>query len=435
MDATKGKDGLKKFRRMARIIASQLHWTKDLVREAEEHLKTFVVPNQGDGGEELSFSVHAFKRDIQPKTGISSRVKAMLIKRGWERTEEELAVVSRVLSSLKCFSRYSSYVLKELARIVAFESFGKGRVVVRQGDIGYSFYFIIQGNVLVEIQDKGSKLGTNHIIGELGAGASFGELALINHDSRRRATIVCKQDCEFLIVDKPDFDMILRTVHESEWKTRHNFFRTHPVFQQLEENQLSYLTETSVIEEYNPGSVIMTDLHEPNDCVHFIMKGRCKVVQAVRLPEKLELPEIAGKSSKVTQPLSSERARIKQGIHSRRKWWLLRILTAGEYFGVGEGDPKMSVIADDVKVECIKVRRLLLMKHDRGKILSLMRQEAAKYYPDFSESYPKYVDAVKWRQYKTTLVKELAKTNKKAHLTSLKDVPQILLLESPRLYS
>ena len=64
-----------------------------------------------------------------------------------------------------------------------------------------------------------------------------------------------------------------------------------------------------------------------------------------------------------------------------------------------------------------------------------MRQEAAKYYPDFSESYPKYVDAVKWRQYKTTLVKELAKTNKKAHLTSLKDVPQILLLESPRLYS
>lgn len=406
------------------------------MQEAEEHLKTFVVPNQGDGGEELSFSVHAFKRDIQSKTGISRRVKAMLIKSGWERTEEELAVISQVLSSLKCFSRYSSCVLKELARKIAFESFEQGRVVVRQGDIGYSFYFIIHGSVLVEIQDKGSKSGTNHIIGELGAGASFGELALINQESRRRATIVCQQDCEFLIVDKPDFDTILRIVHESEWKTRHNFFRTHPVFQQLEENQLSYLIETSVTEEYNPGSVIMTDLHEPNDCVHFIMKGRCKVVQAVRLPEKLELPEIAEKSSKATQPpLSSERARMEQRSHSRRKWWLLRALTTGDYFGVGEGDPKMSVIADNVKVECIKVKRLLLMKHDRGKILSLMQQEAAKYYPDFSESYPKYVDAVKWRQYKTTLVKELAKSNKKPHLTSLKDVPQILLLESPRLYS
>ena len=48
MAAAKGKIGLK---RLACIFASQLHWTKDLVREAEEHLKTFVVPNHaGDGG-------------------------------------------------------------------------------------------------------------------------------------------------------------------------------------------------------------------------------------------------------------------------------------------------------------------------------------------------------------------------------------------------
>lgn len=436
MAAAKGKVGIKRFRRMARIIASQLHWTKDLVREAEEHLKTFVVPSQGDGGEDLSFNVNAFKRDIEPKTGISSRVKAMLIKNGWERTEEELAVISWVLSCLKCFSRYSSYVKKELARIIAFESFENGRVVVRQGDIGYSFYFIIQGSVLVEVQDKDTKPGTNHIIGELGPGASFGELALINQDSRRRATIVCNQNCEFLIVDKPNFDTILRIDHENEWQTRQNFFGAHPIFQQWEENQLKYLTETSVIEEYNPGSVIMTNLHEPDDCVHFILKGRCKVVQAVKLPEKLELPKITEKASKVANHLPPSRVRVEyRKTHSRTKWWMLRTLTTGDYFGVGEGDPKMSVIADDVKVECIKVRRLLLMKRDRGKLLASLQQEAAKHYPQFSDSYPKYIDAVKWRQYKTSLVKDVAKTNKKEHPTSLRDVPQILVLESPRLYS
>lgn len=434
MDIDKGKGGLKRFRRMARIIASQLHWTKDLVREAEEHLKTFVVPNQGEGGEDLSFNVNAFKRDIQPKTGFSSQVKVMLIKNGWERTEEELAVISRVLSSLKCFSRYSSYVRKELAKIIAFESFENGRVVVRQGDIGYSFYFIIQGSVLVEVQDKGSKSKSNHIIGELGPGSSFGELALINQDSRRRATIVCKQNCEFLIVDKPDFDTILRIDHESEWQARQNFFQMHPIFQQFEESQLKYLTETSSIEEYSPGSVIMTNLHEPKGCVHFIIKGHCKIVQAIKLSEKLELSEIAGKASKVAHPLPPSRAEHRKS-HSRIKWWLLRTLTAGDYFGVGEGDPQMSVLADDVKVECIKVRCLLLMKHDRGKLLGSMQQEAAKHYPQFSDSYPKYVEAVKWRRYKTSLVKELAKANKKDHPTSLNDVPQILVLESPRLYS
>lgn len=432
MAAAKGKIGLKRFRRMARIIASQLHWTKDLVREAEEHLKTFVVPSHGDGGEDLSFNVHAFKRDIKPKTGISSRVKAMLIKNGWQRTEEELTVISRVLSYLKCFSRYSSYVKKELAKIVAFDSFEQGRVVVRQGDIGYGFYFIIQGSVYVEVQDKDAKAGSNHIVGELGPGASFGELALINQDSRRRATIVCKENCEFLIVDKPNFDMILRINHENEWETRQNFYSTHPIFQQWEESQLSYLTETSVIEEYNPGSVIMTDLHESNDYVHFIMKGRCKIVQAVKLPEKLELPEISEKTSKVAK---YSRAGVEdRTTRSRTKWWMLRTLTPGDYFGVGEGDPTMSVIADEVKVECLKVRRLLLMKHDRGKLLATLQREAAKHYPQFSESYPKYVDAVKWRQYKTSLVKEVAKTNNKEHPTALRDVPKILVLESPRLY-
>ena len=432
--AAKGKTGLKRFRRMARIIASQLHWTKDLVREAEEHLKAFVVPNHGDGGEDLSFNVHAFKRDIQPKTGISSRVKAMLIKNGWERTEEELTVIARVLSYLKCFSRYSSYVKKELAKIVTFQSFEQGRVVVRQGDIGFSYYFIIQGSVFVEVQDKDAKVGSNHIIGELGPGASFGELALINQDSRRRATIVCKENCEFLIVDKPNFDIILRIDHENEWETRQNFFSTHPIFQNWEESQLSYLTETSVSEEYNPGSVIMTDLHKPNDFVHFIMKGRCKIVQAVKLPKKLELPEISDKASKVA---THSRTRVEDRTahdHSTTKWWMLRTLTPGDYFGVGEGDPTISVVADEVKVECLKVRRLLLMKHDRGKLLATLQREAAKHYPQFTESYSKYADGVKWRQYKTTLVKEIAKTNKKDHPTALKDVPKILVLESPRLY-
>lgn len=45
------------------------------------------------------------------------------------------------------------------------------------------------------------------IVGEMFAGDSFGELALL-HDIKRAATIICKGNAEFLTVDKPDFDMV-----------------------------------------------------------------------------------------------------------------------------------------------------------------------------------------------------------------------------------
>jgi len=45
------------------------------------------------------------------------------------------------------------------------------------------------------------------IVGEMFAGDSFGELALL-HDIKRAATIICKGTAEFLTVDKPDFNMV-----------------------------------------------------------------------------------------------------------------------------------------------------------------------------------------------------------------------------------
>lgn len=47
----------------------------------------------------------------------------------------------------------------------------------------------------------------HQVVGEMSEGDAFGELALL-HNIRRTATIICKQDSEFLRVDKPDFDEV-----------------------------------------------------------------------------------------------------------------------------------------------------------------------------------------------------------------------------------
>ena len=91
-----------------------------------------------------------------------------------------------------------------LRSFLFYHSFEKGRVIIRQGDQDFNYYFILSGSVLIEVQQEDPQTGTKQHHGRVGPGTSFGEIALL-HESKRRATIVCKQDSQFLTIDKPDF--------------------------------------------------------------------------------------------------------------------------------------------------------------------------------------------------------------------------------------
>lgn len=89
-------------------------------------------------------------------------------------------------------------VKNELAGVLYYESFEEGRVIVRQGHPGLSFYFVLSGAVTAEVTDTDKRTGEHNTqtIGEFTAGSSFGELALL-HGTKRTATIICK--CMFLL--------------------------------------------------------------------------------------------------------------------------------------------------------------------------------------------------------------------------------------------
>ena len=75
--------------------------------------------------------------------------------------------------------------------------------VFHQGDEGRSWFIILRGSVNVVKYGKG-------IVCTLHEGDDFGKLALVN-DAPRAAKIVLREDnCQFLRVDKYDFNRILR---------------------------------------------------------------------------------------------------------------------------------------------------------------------------------------------------------------------------------
>ncbi len=104
--------------------------------------------------EALTFNLNAFKPEVQSCGTLNPRAKAILMKPSFNRTAEELAFLQRFTLKLKCFDRYPVYVRKELASVLYYEAFEKGRVVIRQGDTGFNFYFIASGSVLVEVQEE-----------------------------------------------------------------------------------------------------------------------------------------------------------------------------------------------------------------------------------------------------------------------------------------
>ena len=308
---------LTKFKTMARMVKNHIMLTKGLMHNAEEHLKTYVDDEQAGT---LTFNVNAFRPETQSCGGLTPRAKGVLMKPSWLRTHEELKFLHTFTLKLKCFERYPVYVRKELSSVLYYESFEKGRVIIRQGDIGFNFYFILSGGVLVELQEEDQQTGKKHnmVVGELGIGSAFGELALL-HDARRRATILCKEDSEFLRIDKPDFDMVLKKNHERELNARMQHFQENPVFANWTKTNLTVAVEGSQLVEYPPNTVILKDLTATSDKIYIITHGTCKVVQKIYLweqldsnNEKLVLPVVHGEHNQEGSNLEAAKKGMKK---------------------------------------------------------------------------------------------------------------------------
>jgi rhodanese-related sulfurtransferase len=84
-------------------------------------------------------------------------------------------------------------------------AFKRGDVIIRQGDPGDYYYLIEQGRCLVTRDVAGSTVE----LAELKAGEAFGEEALVS-DSPRNASVTMRTDGVLLVINKAEFDELLR---------------------------------------------------------------------------------------------------------------------------------------------------------------------------------------------------------------------------------
>jgi CRP-like cAMP-binding protein len=80
------------------------------------------------------------------------------------------------------FADFNDVVLWELIRIGAWKSFGAQATLIREGDTGDNFYFLIDGEVDVTLSGK--------LLATVKAGRCFGELLYFADKAQRRTTTV-----------------------------------------------------------------------------------------------------------------------------------------------------------------------------------------------------------------------------------------------------
>lgn len=79
-------------------------------------------------------------------------------------------------------------------------------------------------------------------INTLGDGASFGEVAIMGNDvCTRNATIFCKKDCYFAVLDKQNFQRIIGEHTQRDINMKVNFLKSSPLFACLADKALNTL--------------------------------------------------------------------------------------------------------------------------------------------------------------------------------------------------
>ncbi|CAI2361678.1 unnamed protein product [Moneuplotes crassus] len=192
-------------------------------------------------------------------------ISTILNKPSSQRSHKDNEKTASVIRNLKFIKEQNmpDKNLLDLAQCMDLLEIKEGDLVFDYGTEGDLFYIILSGVVSILIPDKKSgertrklsifeqtQLGQQALlellnffeIAKLVAGSSFGELALLNTgDGKRKARIICKEDCKFATVNKENYQKVLARIQQQHKDAMIKFLKQIPFISHWSKNALSKL--------------------------------------------------------------------------------------------------------------------------------------------------------------------------------------------------
>jgi len=142
--------------------------------------------------------------------------------------------------------------------------FETGKTILKQGDEGDCCYMIANGDVAVFVARPGHQLGENDLgtkVCDLGAGALFGELALM-YNAPRAATVTATTAVDVYVLDKIDFKMLLVQSSQAQYAQYEGWLREVDILKTLNNYELTRLADILSPDSYSAGEAIVTQGEE-----------------------------------------------------------------------------------------------------------------------------------------------------------------------------
>jgi CRP-like cAMP-binding protein len=186
---------------------------------------------------------------------------------------------------------------------MSYAYFECGSYVFMQGDTGSKFYIILEGTVGVHIKVQGAKEPSNeqenrqnavkqHATQEnnveyeevmtLTVGDSFGERALMSGQPRA-ASIFCKTNCHFGVLNIHDYQRILKKAMEKSFQDTINLLQEQPVFKGLTRGAMLLQSYYWKLKKLNKKQVLYKQGDEPKE-VFLIKSGEFELTREERTP-------------------------------------------------------------------------------------------------------------------------------------------------------
>ncbi|KAL4459906.1 hypothetical protein ABPG74_003432 [Tetrahymena malaccensis] len=193
------------------------------------------------------------------------------------KPRNKLQKVARILKSQNYKLETENSVMKEANTIGAiFEKALKNQIQkYRQQSLQLSRFNTIEGDFVQ--------------VSTLKAGSSFGELALIN-DRPRLATIVCSQNCKFAVIDKENFQRILKEQEEIKLIKALNLYSSIPLFENFSTYLLKQVHWSSFKVKYKMNEKVFAQ-GEESDSMYIVNSGQFLIFQKFEQSTKTAIEE------------------------------------------------------------------------------------------------------------------------------------------------
>ena len=180
------------------------------------------------------------------------------------------------------FSSFSDSALEALSWRINVVTLPAGTIIIREGTVGDSFYFVEQGTVEIT---KTTQSGLKAKISVMGSGEGFGEMALLTC-SRRSSSVTAVTDVILYELPRAAFEEII--LHESAFAhmlirkakgyLQYTRIKTLQPFALLNHDKMFALIDKLKEKKYLPGEKIVVQ-GEKGDYYYIIRSGRVAVLR------------------------------------------------------------------------------------------------------------------------------------------------------------